>query len=194
MIGSVLDFRPIAQAIASYRMRYVPRYTAMVADTLTLGGVYFECIKAGTATGAVTIAYANTGTAGSETVAVVGNAITVGIQTAVSTPAQVATAVNNSSEARLIVFAQAQGTAAVTTTGSTPLAGQIDLLASVPDGFEEYIVIDAGIKMLAKEESETAPLVAEKAAMRARVMDMAGDRDAAEPEVISTSSEYSEGW
>jgi hypothetical protein len=58
-------------------------------------------------------------------------------------------------------------------------------LVDAPAGFDEYIVIDAGIKCLAKEESDTMALDRAKALMTARIENMAVNRDADQPETIS---------
>lgn len=61
--------------------------------------------------------------------------------------------------------------------------------------FDEYIVVDAAIKMLSKEESDIAPLLTEKAALKARIESMASNRDAGEPATVQdvvTSDMYAE--
>ncbi len=50
------------------------------------------------------------------------------------------------------------------------------------NGWEEYIILDTAIKMLAKEESDPRVLMAQKAAMRQRIEDTAANRDAGSPE------------
>lgn len=61
--------------------------------------------------------------------------------------------------------------------------------------FDEYIVVDVAIKMLSKEESDIAPLLAEKAALKVRIESMASNRDAGEPATVQdvvTSDMYAE--
>lgn len=61
--------------------------------------------------------------------------------------------------------------------------------------FDEYIVVDAAIKMLSKEESDIAPLLAEKAALKVRIESMSSNRDAGEPATVQdvvTSDMYAE--
>lgn len=53
------------------------------------------------------------------------------------------------------------------------------------NNWEEYIVIDAAIKCLAKEESNTAHLVEAKEAIRRRIVASASERDADAPESIT---------
>lgn len=53
------------------------------------------------------------------------------------------------------------------------------------NGWEEYIVVDAARKCLAKEESDTRMLIAEKEALRQRIINMAARRDAGMPKSIT---------
>lgn len=73
------------------------------------------------------------------------------------------------------------------TTLPTLLAAETDTVNGV-NGWEEYIVIDVAIKMMAKEESSTAHLEREKAAMLDRIEAMAANRDSGQPETISDTS------
>jgi hypothetical protein len=68
----------------------------------------------------------------------------------------------------------------------TRLSDDTDTLDAV-NGWEEYIVIDAAIKMLAKEESDISALLIEKRAMEERIEAMANDRDS-EPETITDAN------
>jgi hypothetical protein len=62
-------------------------------------------------------------------------------------------------------------------------------------GWTEYIVIDAAIKALVKEESDTSALTLAKQLMLDRIESAAENRDAGEPEVISqTRRMNSFGW
>lgn len=53
------------------------------------------------------------------------------------------------------------------------------------NGFVEYVIVDAAIKMLNKEESDTQVLMAQKEALRQRITAMAQNRDANEPESVT---------
>jgi hypothetical protein len=185
IVGGSVRFEPEAYAAGTYRFWYVPQVAVMAPDANTIGGVYYECVKEGTATGAVTVAYTGGGTAGSEVVTVTGNAISVQIESGVSTPTQVANAVNDSATARLVVYAEARATAAVTTVGATALAGQVDMSTTIIEGMEEYIVVDAAIKVLQKLDKDPAALMASLAAIKQRIMNMAKDRDAGPPDVVA---------
>lgn len=75
----------------------------------------------------------------------------------------------------------------------TALANDSDTLDGF-NGYEEYVVIDTAIKMLNKEESDSTLLMAEKAAMKLRIEQMAEGRDAGQPskiqDITSMSSNY----
>lgn len=51
--------------------------------------------------------------------------------------------------------------------------------------YGEYVVVDAAIKCLAKEESDTRVLMSQKEALRQRIISMAANRDANEPASVS---------
>jgi hypothetical protein len=51
--------------------------------------------------------------------------------------------------------------------------------------FAEYVVVDAAIKMMQKEESDVRVLAAQKEALRQRIIDMAAGRDANEPASVT---------
>lgn len=66
----------------------------------------------------------------------------------------------------------------------TKLVLDADTLDGV-NGFEEYIIIDAAIKMRIKEESDVNELMMQKAAITSRINAMAAARDAGSPERVS---------
>lgn len=51
--------------------------------------------------------------------------------------------------------------------------------------FSEYVIVDAAIKMLQKEESDVQVLMAQKGALIKRITEVANNRDAGEPESVS---------
>lgn len=69
----------------------------------------------------------------------------------------------------------------------TPLVNDTDEIADVI-GWEVYLVIDAAIKALQKEESDVSVLMALKAALIQRIDTMAANRDVGEPERVSDIS------
>lgn len=66
---------------------------------------------------------------------------------------------------------------------ATELAADTDTLDGV-NGWEEYVIVDAAMKILIKEESDIQPLVLQKEQMRQRIIDMAKDRDVGEGDRI----------
>ena len=61
--------------------------------------------------------------------------------------------------------------------------------------YSEYIVVDAAIKMLQKEESDVSVLMAQKQALKRRLEEMAGNRDAGSPEsVTDIYAQYDDFW
>ena len=68
------------------------------------------------------------------------------------------------------------------------------------NGYEEYVVIDAAIKMLQKEESDISILYRQKQDMLKRIESAAANRDSGEPETIGDVSrshlydDYGECW
>lgn len=53
------------------------------------------------------------------------------------------------------------------------------------NGFAEYVVVDTAIKILQKEESDVSVLMAQKEALRQRIITMAANRDANESATIT---------
>lgn len=51
--------------------------------------------------------------------------------------------------------------------------------------FSEYVIVDAAIKMMQKEESDVSVLMAQKGDIRKRIENMAQNRDAGQPESVS---------
>ena len=51
-------------------------------------------------------------------------------------------------------------------------------------GWEEYVIVDAAIKALRKEESDTSFLISEKLALRQRIEEAAPTRESNEPEQV----------
>jgi hypothetical protein len=80
---------------------------------------------------------------------------------------------------------------------STTLVSGSDTFDGI-NAFEEYVVVDAAIKMLTKEESDTSTLYAQKVALIERIHEMADDRDSGESETITdlymTDTLDSRGW
>lgn len=61
-------------------------------------------------------------------------------------------------------------------------------------GWTEYVVVDAAIKALEKEESDASMLMAQKQALIKRIEDSAMNRDAGQPDCISDTRSGAESW
>lgn len=68
----------------------------------------------------------------------------------------------------------------------TQLLQETDIASGV-NGWIEYIIVDAAIKALQKEESDVTVLAAQKQALIDRIQSMASNRDAGEPDTISNT-------
>lgn len=101
----------------------------------------YTALKGGEGGNAITIQYANTGTAGAETVVVNGNAILVGIQSGTSTATQVRTAVLASMTAMALlstVVVSGMGSNAQTTVAATALVGGLHDFKTIRYTSEKY--------------------------------------------------------
>ncbi len=91
----------------------------------------------------------------------------------------------------------------------TPTAGQtmriwyvprlVELVADIDtadgvSGWDEYIIVDAAIKCLEKEESDTSVFMAQKQGLIARIEAAAENRDAGNPQVVSDTQWSNYGW
>jgi len=72
----------------------------------------------------------------------------------------------------------------------TKLVDSTDTVDGV-NGWEEYIIVDVAIKMLAKEDSSVSHLMQQKQALIDRIESMAQNRDIDQPETISDVSALS---
>lgn len=99
-------------------------YVAVKAER-TLADLKYVADTAGTAGNSITVQYVNDGTAGSETVGVVGTAITVHMQSGVSTATQIKAAIDGAAPAAALVDVTIVGTGsnAQVTTAISSLSG-----------------------------------------------------------------------
>jgi uncharacterized protein YdcH (DUF465 family) len=74
----------------------------------------------------------------------------------------------------------------------TALLADTDIIDGV-SGWTEYIIVDAAIKALHKEESDTTALMAQKMALKQRIEETAMNRDAGQPDAIS-NTRFQTGW
>lgn len=61
-------------------------------------------------------------------------------------------------------------------------------------GWSEYVIVDAAIKALRKEESDTSELQGEKQMLKQRIEESAMNRDAGQGDTISATRSFSERW
>lgn len=66
----------------------------------------------------------------------------------------------------------------------TALLSDTDVMDGI-SGWDEYVIVDAAIKALQKEESDVSVLMAQKQALIARIQGAAANRDAGAPDTIS---------
>lgn len=75
----------------------------------------------------------------------------------------------------------------------TELLKDTDVVDGI-SGWTEYIIVDAAIKALQKEESDVSVLVAQKMALLQRIESAAENRDAGEPDTISNTRRYGDAY
>lgn len=68
-----------------------------------------------------------------------------------------------------------------------------DILDGI-SGWTEYVVVDAAIKAMSKEESDTTSLMNRKMALKQRIEESAVNRDAGQPDTISDTRSASQRW
>lgn len=107
--------------------RRPPNASAAVKASKLMQGLTYEAVTGGTAGNSITVAYTNTVLAGAESASVTGSAITVEIQSGVSTAAQVRAAILASVSVSALVTATLAGAGTVvqTTQAATALTGGI---------------------------------------------------------------------
>lgn len=62
------------------------------------------------------------------------------------------------------------------------------------NGYSEYVIVDAAIKMMQKEESDVTVLMAQKQMLEKRIRDKAQNRDAGAPNTVSDVYAEYEDW
>jgi hypothetical protein len=77
----------------------------------------------------------------------------------------------------------------------TTYTGDSDTLDGI-SGWTEYVIVDAAIKCMVKEESDPSALMAQKAALLKRIEEAAGNRDEGAPPTVSdvSGSDWTTGW
>lgn len=96
---------------------------------------------------------------------------------------------------RMVPIGQATGTYRLWYIPSwQQLSSDSDSTSLSFEGWDEYVVIDAAIKCLQKEESDVSVLFAQKQALAARIRAMAAGRDAGQPESVSDVRTEMDRW
>jgi uncharacterized protein YdcH (DUF465 family) len=73
------------------------------------------------------------------------------------------------------------------TDGSDDSDTIVSKARAVAFGYEEYVVVDAAIKCLQKEESDVQMLMVQKQQLKERIENAASNRDQGEPTAITDS-------
>lgn len=76
----------------------------------------------------------------------------------------------------------------------TMLLKDTDITTAGVSGWIEYVIVDAAIKALAKEESDTSVLMAQKAALIQRIESASMNRDAGQPDKVSDTRSMNGSW
>jgi len=76
---------------------------------------------------------------------------------------------------------------------ATKLVADSDTLDDL-NAYSEYVITDAAIKCMQKEESDVSVLMAQKADLRKRIQDKAANRDASKPSTVSDVSVENDYW
>jgi hypothetical protein len=195
VLGNSLSFVPQSLAPGQYRMFYTPICPTLThgkAATLSLQGLTYTARDLYSDGNLITVEYVSGGVVGAEAVTVTdGLHIQVAIDAGFSTDANVLAALQASDEAMAIVSVTKDEPTPVIQApqGPTNLSGaivKVDLEGI--NGWDEYVIVDAAIKCLIKEESDPSALMATKQNLLARVESAAANRDSAIPERISDTS------
>lgn len=75
----------------------------------------------------------------------------------------------------------------------TQLVQDTDIMDGI-SGWTEYVIVDAAIKALQKEESDVSALMRQKMDLIKRIEESAANRDAGSPDTISNTRTWSERW
>lgn len=75
----------------------------------------------------------------------------------------------------------------------TELVADTSVLDGV-SGWSEYVIVDAAIKALQKEESDVSVLMAQKMALKKRIEESSMNRDVGQPDTISDTRRASDAW
>lgn len=197
VMGNQMMFTPPDQSAGTYRIWYIPLCKDLAegkAASLNNQGVKYESVDLYEDGNKYQVQIIGGGTAGSEVVDVTGNILTVQVELGVSTNEDVVLAVNS---ANLNIKADTLTSATVVIANPLPptnlKGGVVQVDADDYNGWIEYVIVDAAIKCLQKEESDTTALERAKSFQLQRIENAAQNRDVGEPERISDTSRNG-GW
>ncbi len=196
--GNFLWLIPRAAGGQTIRLQYVPRLTPLsqtgtitlsgviAGDSVTINGTVFLCVAAG-----ATVNQFNVG--GTDTISATNLAAVITAAGLGMTAAGVAT---------VVTVTLTTATAITWSTSNVHMAvGPALTFTTILDGvsgWEEYVVVDAAIKAMAKEESDPSVLMAQKQGLLQRIESAAENRDAGSPARVSDSRgadfERPPGW
>lgn len=141
---------------------FIQSGSAGTAAVLVNNGITWTAATFGAAGNSITVALVAGGTAGSEVVSVSGNAISVAIESGVSTRTQVLTAVQASAAASALVsISVSSGGTAATLLAATALATGTSAVFTVPNGGQSQMVmtqIGTGLYKIALSDAYAALL------------------------------------
>jgi hypothetical protein len=199
--GSVLWLSPRAASGQTLRIWYVPRPSTLTdtatatagaiaaGDTLTVNGTTFTFVAAG-ATGT----QVNVGASPTLSLA----ALVTKLNTYTSTIGITATSSGTTMTATSYQGSQVTWSQTNVVNGSGLTLGSWTNVLDGVSGWEEYVVVDVAIKALAKEESDVSVLMAQKEALRARIVQVSAQRDVSAPATVTdvhvTGSDVPWGW
>ena len=187
--GNKLWFTPSPQTGQTIRIWYVPRLKELIdvstvtvsspvaGDTLLIGSTSFQAGVDFTIGGndvATAINLANAINASSSDVTAVANGNVVSVTTASSAAPSLSSQNTSVNGATLRLACSAN-----------VVSSEDNAVADGVSGWMEYVVTDAAIKMLQKEESDTSVLQFQKAALIKRIEAAAENRDAGSPATIA---------
>ncbi len=196
--GNDLWFTPTPDGGQQVRLWYVPRLARLIDQTtLTVADPI--------AGDFVTIGGVATLTAGTQWTITAGNNPATAASIAAAINAAGIVDVSATSNGPVVTLVQDDAADLALTVGGTTIGASARLQFSSPmlsngsqvadgiSGWLEYVVTDAAIKMLQKEESDTTLLLAQKGALIRRIESAAENRDAGSPARVS-DTQLGGGW
>lgn len=175
VIGSNLWLTPVPVAGQTIQMWYIPKPTNLQAT-----------ITCGTTNTSTTVTTSDT-----SQLAVGMNVadliVAQGATPVIPVGATISSIIANTS---FVVSAAATATASVKLLSAWADSTSLDGIS----GWEEYVVVDAAIKAMIKEESDPSALMSRKMELKQRVIDSAANRDASLPSRVTDTSSIDLGW